>query len=673
MVPGATPSLGRRHLLAPLALTLGFYGLVLLLAAGMLAVPVLLHVFDGAGRGLLQRFGTGASKWLVPLAIGLIAASWPRRDRWRPRALLVTEKSQARLFAAIRAVAARCRAPMPDDVYLTLDLNASVTHGGGRLGLGQRRILCLGLPLLQLFPPRQVEAVLAHEFGHFAAGHTRYGAWAYRTRTSMVRVASKAGEVADVLQFLFRAYAHWFLRATRVLARHQELEADAFAARAIGAEPLAGALRRVGPASVVLSVYVQQEFLPVVERGRRPPFLEGFARFAAAPRSRQVWSAPPCDDDASTVDPYDSHPPLPERLAQLGVPVRGPAIDDALPAGSAIDWIAHRDEVEAKVLQMHLRFGDLSQRPAIAWAEVATEVLLPDMRRARAALPQRWRTLALADLGDQSPHLRALGADVLRALGHDPDRDDADLVAVARAAAGKAALAALAASGWRLERRVGEATVATRGDAVLAPHTIWNGRAAADDWRRQCERNGVAALPLGADEPEAAAGPDPEPPPPAPAPVPRRSERRRRPRTARPLRIDTTGWKALGMGVAFLLVVALCAGAVYALRGEHRPQPDEWPAVAATFVHDWNTGDLAAIEADCLPEHRDRLGPWLRQAVARRGWQARPPQLVATEARRLGDDRLAADYVLPVGTMETRWRWHGGRWWLAAVVLPTKW
>ena len=54
---------------------------------------------------------------------------------------------------------------MPAEVYLVPSVNAWVSQRGGIMGLGSRRVMGLGLPLMQLLTPHQLRAVLAHEFG----------------------------------------------------------------------------------------------------------------------------------------------------------------------------------------------------------------------------------------------------------------------------------------------------------------------------------------------------------------------------------------------------------------------------------------------------------------------------------------------------------------------------
>jgi len=69
---------------------------------------------------------------------------------------------------------------MPAEVYLIAEANAWVIDRGGIMGCGSRRVMGLGLPLLQVLSVYQLRAVLAHEFGHFHGGDTKLGPWVYK-------------------------------------------------------------------------------------------------------------------------------------------------------------------------------------------------------------------------------------------------------------------------------------------------------------------------------------------------------------------------------------------------------------------------------------------------------------------------------------------------------------
>ena len=121
---------------------------------------------------------------------------------------------------------------MPSEVYLVPDVNAWVSSRGGVMGFGSRRVMGIGLPLLHVTRVAEMEAVLAHEFGHYHGGDTRLGPWIYKTRTAIGRTLEALGD--GWLQVPFRAYGNFFLRVTQAISRAQEFTADRLAATLFG-------------------------------------------------------------------------------------------------------------------------------------------------------------------------------------------------------------------------------------------------------------------------------------------------------------------------------------------------------------------------------------------------------------------------------------------------------
>jgi len=144
-----------------LALMIGFYVLALGIAAVLFAIAYL------ASQG---------NDWTVRLAlpcfflaIAVLLSLMPRRDQFDPPGPRLEESAEPRLFAFIREIAGDMHQRMPDDIYLDHDANIWVAQRGGTLGFGGRRVMSIGLPLLQALPAAEFKAVLAHEFGHYTS------------------------------------------------------------------------------------------------------------------------------------------------------------------------------------------------------------------------------------------------------------------------------------------------------------------------------------------------------------------------------------------------------------------------------------------------------------------------------------------------------------------------
>ena len=124
----------------------------------------------------------------------------------------------------------------------------------------------------------------------------------------------------------FEWYGLLFLRITQAISRQQEYAADALAARVVGARPLGEGLKLVHGGALGFELYWQEDVVPAIEAGYRPPLLAGFTRFLAAPRARGIMDRIVAEAlKSEKEDPYDTHPPLPDRLAALAtLPARQP-------------------------------------------------------------------------------------------------------------------------------------------------------------------------------------------------------------------------------------------------------------------------------------------------------------------------------------------------------------
>src|SRR5688572_15211991 len=131
-----------RRALGAIALTIGFYALALAISGALLfATYAQIAWFDEIHVKLV----------LLSLVPGLLIL-WsilPRFDRFQAPGPRLTEEQQPELFALIRDVAAATRQEMPSEVYLIPEVNAYVAYRGGMFGAGSRRIMGLGLTLME--------------------------------------------------------------------------------------------------------------------------------------------------------------------------------------------------------------------------------------------------------------------------------------------------------------------------------------------------------------------------------------------------------------------------------------------------------------------------------------------------------------------------------------------
>ncbi len=129
-------------------------------------------------------------------------------------------------------------------------------------GFGRFRRIVLFDTLVEQLPPEELEAVLAHEVGHYRKGHIprmlavsalmqlgAFAAIAWLAQAPWFNAAFgfPAGELAPaflLFGLLSGVVTFWFSPLTNIMSRKHEYEADAFAREAMGGPaPLVGALR----------------------------------------------------------------------------------------------------------------------------------------------------------------------------------------------------------------------------------------------------------------------------------------------------------------------------------------------------------------------------------------------------------------------------------------------
>jgi heat shock protein HtpX len=468
-------SLRSRALLA-VALTIGFYVLALGLIAGLVAI---LFIPDVPGRVIgFCIFGA------ILIAVAII----PRPSRFAPPGPLLNPAGQPRLFATLEEVARAVGEPMPAEVYITPEVNAGV------LQRGRRRVMVIGLPLMQIMTVSQMRAVLAHEFGHYYGGDTKLGPWVYKTRETIERTLRTVSRQGALLQLPFLWYGRLFLRVSQAVSRQQELAADQLAARTVGARPMIDGLRNLARGSLAFDTYWRQEVVPLVEAGFQPPVAEGFTRFMAEPVvMKDVAAAAAKRLAEARADPYDSHPPDAERIAALEPLPPGPDYGAEPMAVTLVDGV---DLIESVLLLGILRPG--LQLRSIGWADTGTVALLPGLRervRRQAGLVGDYTIGWLPEL---LKYADRLGMSEAKAAGAAVGPEQARSLGVGLA--GAALANALAQNGWSAESLPGRPIVMRRGEDSLEPFAEVNrlarGELDVDAWQRRCWELGIRDLGL---------------------------------------------------------------------------------------------------------------------------------------------------------------------------------
>jgi heat shock protein HtpX len=335
---------------------------------------------------------------LLVIAAGLVAGFtilWslaPRRERFVAPGVRLQLQEQPRLAALIEETARALGEGMPDQMYLTPDVNAFVTERGGLFGFRSQRIMGVGLPLLAALSVSELRGILAHEFAHFYAGDARLGPRMYRTRLAMARVVRNltgdnrasdfvrrfgyAGFLHYLVGHILTAYWKVFLRVTQWVARQQEHRSDELACYLAGKSAFVGGLGKLPGLTSAYGWFWSTGVAPVLARKYRPPIADGYARVLQEPSvalMRSQVSQQVMKQDRTNA--YDTHPPLKariKRVEKIGSAAAWPQDDS--PALGLVNGI---DDIEQQLIERLTGAKDFRK---VDWEEMAELVYLPGWR-----------------------------------------------------------------------------------------------------------------------------------------------------------------------------------------------------------------------------------------------------------------------------------------------------
>jgi Zn-dependent protease with chaperone function len=415
--PGRSLAL-RASLAAALLIT--FYALALAVAVGLVGLGL------AVGGALLSagRIHVVGLFFAAAAILGGLIVLWsilPRIDRFEPPGPELSAADFPALFAEIHGLARAAGQAPPVHVYLVPDVNAFVAQRGGVMGIGSRRVMGIGLGMLEAFTVSELRAVIVHEFGHFHGGDTRLGPWIYKTRGAVIRTVGNLERAHDatveisVIPYVLRAvrwpfagFAALFLRITQRISRAQEYAADALAVRIAGADAVIDGFRKVAGASAAWTGFVHGEVGPAFSAGFAPPMASGFRQFLAHGDIRDRIASASAEMLAEAeADPLDSHPLLRDRIAaaealRAGAPPAIAGRDDR-PAHELVPGIAAVELALARSMVV-----DHHELTATEWSALVEQVYLPAWRDELASARRTLRGLTLATVPAAIEKLTAL-------------------------------------------------------------------------------------------------------------------------------------------------------------------------------------------------------------------------------------------------------------------------
>jgi hypothetical protein len=210
-----------------------------------------------------------------------------------------------------------------------------------------------------------------------------------------LRLPGQAAYVA-----LFQAYGRLVLSVTQEASRRQEYAADRVAAGIAGRANAASALREMPAIEAAFSFYLNRYVAAGLDRKILPPpaeVLGGFAALLAEPTRQREMDELRRDPTAEKPDPFDSHPPVLDRIAAIeGLPDDGRPVDTS--GARALTVLANPPAAMTAIgLRMLQKTGAGAQ--AVDWDTLANQTAAE--RAARSSDPLRNATAKL--YGTQVP------------------------------------------------------------------------------------------------------------------------------------------------------------------------------------------------------------------------------------------------------------------------------
>ena len=492
------------------------YLFILLLAVACVWLPIygLLHIDTVNLRVLLE---------LVLLSLGGIVVAgtllWslvPRRDQFIAPGPMLERSAHPRFFGELDQIAASLNEAVPHEVYLIGEPNAFVSDRGGILGVGSRRVMGIGLPFLSTLSVSELRAVLAHEFGHYYGGDTKLGPWVYKTQKAMVRALENLGSVQEgwgiqIIQILFVvvfSLLKWsfggFLRVINFISRKQEFRADELACIVAGMPPQMQSLKKVRAAAAAWPSYWGTEVVPVLGQGWIPSIGEGFSRYLAAPGiAAQVVTIVEKSIAEEKTGPYDTHPPLRERLRATEMLKVEERQQEVQAASSLFDDPGLLELQFVKFLHPELNKAGLQP---VAWDDVGKTVMIPSWKSTVFQYSALVKEVTPESLPDLVPHLGQLGAQMRDPVGRiltgqERAQRMADFLVIALQLA-------LLENGWELVNQPGLFYL-HRGDEKIVPqaavYELASGKITREAWSARCAELGITQTALSSlGEPSAA-------------------------------------------------------------------------------------------------------------------------------------------------------------------------
>ncbi len=259
------------------------------------------------------------------LALGAVAALVraifaPVNCDFNVEGAVLDQNASAELWNELRSICNKVGTVPPDQVVAGIDDNFFVTELPMTVGdkTYRGRTLYVSLALLKQLQGGEADAVLAHEMAHFSGNDTLYSK---KTAPLLIRYHNYLqglydGGVSRPIFYFMLCFRGLFQLSMGRVSREREFRADRIAAETTSPSAMVGALLRISAyskyrESIEKDLFDQERVLQTANVAQR--IENGFPQFAAS------FLSDPSVGTVQSAHPFDTHPPLVQRLAAVGV------------------------------------------------------------------------------------------------------------------------------------------------------------------------------------------------------------------------------------------------------------------------------------------------------------------------------------------------------------------
>lgn len=328
----------------------------------------------------VTAIGTGSYYPKLILMIGLLAIAAVLAllkaifakldDRYEVAGEMISEAEAPTLWRRVREMAGRLNTAAPDRIIVGILPSFFVTEHPVTLGpdVHHGRTLYLSLPMLKVLAVDEADAVLGHELAHFSGQDTL---WSRKVSPLMAKFGLYLVMLANGMSLIVAHFmaVFWKLYGLSLssLSRVREYRADKIGADLVSLDAMKRALIKITcyceyRAKTEQAILEQQR----VDQGLNlslqleqgyPAFLSGFAHNDNLA-------------DERVPHPFDTHPTLNNRLAQLGFEPGAALRDGAIQQPAANSWyhaIAAAPEREQRMWTQQQQFLQIVHSMDLAW------------------------------------------------------------------------------------------------------------------------------------------------------------------------------------------------------------------------------------------------------------------------------------------------------------------